>query len=82
MQVAGGLPTDTDPMIDEIVAYWRSLNHASVCWIDRRSTRSSFRDTCPEFRFWTLNAIPGDSDFDSLLMILSTITAPIWLGGG
>ena len=30
MQVAGGLPTDTDPMIDEIVAYWRSLNHASV----------------------------------------------------
>ena len=30
MQVAGGLPTDTDSMIDEIVAYWRSLNHSSI----------------------------------------------------
>ena len=30
MQVLGVLPTDTDPMIDEIVAYWRSLAHASV----------------------------------------------------
>ena len=30
MQVAGWWPTDIDPVIDEIVAYWRSLNHASV----------------------------------------------------
>ena len=30
MQVAGWWPTDIDPVIDEIVAYWRSLKHASV----------------------------------------------------
>ena len=37
MHVASGLPTDTDPMIDEIVAYWRSFYHDSVL-PDRQET--------------------------------------------